>query len=179
MHNPPTDTLSNVWPEAALELARLLRAMGIPTVKIDDLLQDVYLSAWQKQPPGLTPGDLRRWLFRVALNRCNLEHRVQGRWQRLWRRWAGQAEPGRNHSASGPTILAAACRQEDKELVRRALGRLPPQVRTILVLRYFAEFDSQEIGKILEMPDSTVRSHLRAGRQQLALELKRAGYQYD
>jgi DNA-directed RNA polymerase specialized sigma24 family protein len=52
-------------------------------------------------------------------------------------------------------------------------------VRTILVLRYFAEFDSKEIAKILEMPDSTVRSHLRAGRQQLALELKRAGYQYD
>jgi RNA polymerase sigma-70 factor, ECF subfamily len=160
-------------------LARLLRAMGTPTAKVDDLLQDVYLSAWQKQPPGLTPGELRRWLMRVALNRCNLEHRVQGRWQRLWRRWAGQAQPGGNHSAADSTVLDAASRQEDKELVRRALGRLQPQVRTILVLRYFAEFDSKEIAKILEMPDSTVRSHLRAGRQQLALELKRAGYQYE
>jgi RNA polymerase sigma-70 factor (ECF subfamily) len=160
-------------------LARLLRAMGIPAAKVDDLLQDVYLSAWQKQPPGLAPGELRRWLFRVALNRCNLEHRVQSRWQRLWRRWVGQSEPGGNHAALGSTVLDAACRQEDKELVRGALGRLEPKVRSILVLRYFAEFDSTEIAKILEMPDSTVRSHLRAGRQQLALELKRAGYQYD
>ena len=60
-----------------------------------------------------------------------------------------------------------------------ALGRLDLPMRTILVLRYFAEFDSKEIAKILDMPDSTVRSHLRTGRQQLALELKRAGYQHD
>jgi RNA polymerase sigma-70 factor, ECF subfamily len=179
VHNSPTDTLSTVWPEAALELARLLRAMGTPTAKVDDLLQDVYLSAWQKQPAGLAPGDLRRWLFRVALNRCNLEHRVQGRWRRLWRRRADQAEPGGNHSASRSAALDAACRQEDKQLVRRALGRIKPQVRTILVLRYFAEFDSKEIAQILEIPDSTVRSHLRAGRQQLASKLKRAGYEYD
>jgi DNA-directed RNA polymerase specialized sigma24 family protein len=49
-------------------------------------------------------------------------------------------------------------------------------MRSILVLRYFTGLDSREIGRILEMPDSTVRSRLRAARQRLALELRRAGY---
>ncbi len=73
----------------------------------------------------------------------------------------------------------AACRSEERELVRRALQRLEPRLRSILVLRYFAELDSKEIGRVLELPGSTVRSHLRDARQQLALELKRAGYSHD
>jgi RNA polymerase sigma-70 factor, ECF subfamily len=177
--NPPSHTLSQVWAEAAPELSRLLRAMAIPAASVDDLLQDVYLAAWEKQPPGLAPDELRRWLFRVALNRCNLAHRRRGRWQRLWRGWARQNAPGGNHAAAGSPVVDAACRQEHKDAVRRALLQLKPQVRTILVLRYFAELDSKEIAAILQMPDSTVRSHLRAGRQQLALELKRAGYEHD
>ncbi len=153
--------------------------MGTSAAKVDDLLQDVYLAALEKQPPGLAADELRRWLFRVALNRSNLEHRRRGRWQRWWRRWAGQNEPSENHSGWRSSVVDAACRDEQKNVVRRVLQQLPPQIRTILVLRYFADFDSKEIATILDMPDSTVRSHLRSGRQKLALELKRAGYQHD
>jgi RNA polymerase sigma-70 factor, ECF subfamily len=179
VHHPPGNTLSMVWPEVAPELARVLRAMGISAANVDDILQDVYLAAWQKQPPGLAADDLRRWLFRVALNRANLEHRRRGRWRRWWRHLVGQHEPVGNHLAPRSPVVDAACREEHKDVVRRVLEQLPPQIRTILVLRYFAELDSKEIAAILDMPDSTVRSHLRSGRQQLALELTRAGYQHD
>ena len=50
---------------------------------------------------------------------------------------------------------------EEREMVRRALQTLDPQTRSILVLRYFAELDSTEIGKILELPAATVRGRLR------------------
>jgi len=53
---------------------------------------------------------------------------------------------------------------------------MKPLHRSVLVLRYFQGLDSKEIGRILDMPDSTVRSHLRVARKILADELKRAGY---
>jgi RNA polymerase sigma-70 factor (ECF subfamily) len=174
------ELLQPVWDEVAGELSRLAAAMGIASARAGDVLQDIYLTAWQKRPPGADAADLRRWLFRVAVNRCRLEHRRHGRWQRvlggLKQLWTASSQ----HSADGSDNAADALgRQEERELVRGALERLEPASRTVLVLRYFTDLDSQEIGKILGLPDSTVRGHLRTARNQLAGELKRAGYQNE
>lgn len=168
------DLLRSVWDEAAPELSRLVCAMGVDPGRADDVLQDVYLTAWRKRPREAGRVELKRWLFRVTTNRCHLEHRRAARWQKvlrgLARLWAG----------SPPNDLADAAGQvEEQELVRQALRRLEPPLRSVLVLRYFAEFDSKEIGRILGLPDSTVRSRLRTARRQLALQLKRSGYRHD
>jgi RNA polymerase sigma-70 factor (ECF subfamily) len=166
------DLLRSVWQETAAELSRLACALGIAPGRAEDVLQEVCLVALGKPPPATDREELRRWLFRVTINRCRLEHRRRSRWQKVLhglarlRRHAG----GRDD----PAELAASA--DEREMVRRALDRLEPRGRTVLVLRYFAELDSREIGKILQMPDSTVRTHLRTARRQLALELKRAGY---
>ena len=169
------ELLQSVWNEAAPELSRLACAMGIDPGRAEDVLQDVYLTAWRKRPPGAGRTELRRWLFRVATNRCNLEHRRRARWQAVWRTLAGR-RGGSGHAGHATDAL---CREEETQLVRRALGRLEPQWRSVLVLRYFAEFDSKEIGRILELPDSTVRSRLRAARKHLARELSCSGYSHD
>ena len=132
------------------------------------------MTAWQKAPAGLDAADLRRWLFRVTVNRCHLEHRRQARWQGVFRGLTRLF--GRSHEPDSAQIVG---KDEETALVRRALERLDPSVRSILVLRYFTGLDSGEIGRILQLPDSTVRSHLRAAREKLALELKRAGYRHE
>lgn len=166
------DLLRSVWPEAAPELSRLVCAMGVGPDRAEDVLQDVYLTALGKPPPATDRLGLRRWLVRVTVNRCNLEHRRRARWRNAWRKLArpwGRAAWGRDPAAEVGT-------KEERAMVRRALDRLEPPLRSVLVMRYFAELDSKEIGMILEMPGSTVRSHLRRARRQLALELRRAGY---
>jgi len=170
--NREEDLLSGVWDSAAEDLLRLILAMGIDRGRAEDALHDVYLTARQKAPAGLGGVELRRWLFRVTTNRCNLEHRRRARWRgafrglvRRWRQSRGEAQPA-----------DAAARSEERELVAQALDRMKPLHRSVLVLRYFQGLDSKEIGRILDMPDSTVRSHLRVARKILADELTRAGY---
>lgn len=174
------EMLRSVWDEVTPELARLACALGIPPARAEDILQDVYLTAWRKQPSGIDRLDLRRWLIKVTTNLCNLEHRRRSRWQNVFgvvtRLWSGHEE---NHARRNGEMLGAICGGEQRELVRSALARLDPQLRSVLVLRYFAGFDSKEIGKTLEISDSTVRSQLRAARSQLALELRRAGYSHE
>ena len=168
----PRDVLRSVWDEAVPELARLVAALGVRSGRAEDVLQDVYVAAWEKSPGGLDAAELRRWLFRVTINRCHLEHRRQARWQGVFR---GLTRLFGRHSEERDAAEIAGD-NEETALVRRALERLEPQMRSILVLRYFTGLDSKEIGQILQLPDSTVRSHLRAARQELALDLRRAGY---
>ena len=172
MRESDREGLRSVWDQLGPELARLACAMGIDPSCAEDVLQDVYLAAWRHEPRDADRIGLKRWLYRVTVNRCNLEHRRRTRRTRVLRRlawlWPGA---DRSDDATG-----AACRQEERELVRRALDGLDAGLRSVLVLRYFSELDSKEIGRILGLPDSTVRSRLRTGRRQLALQLRRMGY---
>jgi RNA polymerase sigma-70 factor (ECF subfamily) len=167
--------LQSVWEDVAPQLARLIGAMGFVRDRREDLLQDVYLAAWKNGPGDADAMQLRRWLFRVTVNRCNLEHRRTNRWQDMWRvlvsGWLRPASAGSNRVASH--------KDEEREYVHRALAKLKPQARSLLVLRYFMELDSTEIGIILGESDSTVRGQLREARKRLAWELKQVGWRHD
>lgn len=49
----------------------------------------------------------------------------------------------------------------------RALAALAPDLRAVIVLHYYAELSSQEIGNVLHTPSPTVRFRLARARQQL------------
>lgn len=166
--------LQTIWQQVAPQLAELVAAMGIRQGRREDVLQDVWLTAFQKFPADCDADGLRRWLVRVAVNRCHLEQRRAGRWRAVWQSLAERFS-GRAELAISPEADASDVRR----LVRQALKRLEPEMRSLLILRYFLEFDSTEIGRILDMPDSTVRGRLREARRRLAGELKRAGFDYD
>jgi RNA polymerase sigma-70 factor, ECF subfamily len=175
-----SDPLQSVWDESAHQILRLMRALGVPSSRADDLLQDVYISAWRKRPTGLNREELRRWLFKVATNRCNLDHRKVKRWQAILQHVARLWRPDdRPRSTRAGEPADALCRQEEKLLIHRALRQLNPAMRSLLVLRYFAGFNSTEIGKMMELPESTVRTQLQAARLELALSLKKAGYEHE
>jgi RNA polymerase sigma-70 factor, ECF subfamily len=155
--------VDRIWADAAAELLGLVRAMGVPADRAPDVLQEVYLALVEKEPRFGGDG-VRRWLFRVTINRSRLEHRQRGRWRRLFDKLAAWSSPP----------AAEACSLEQQELsaeVDAALGRLKEVEREAVVLRYFCGLNSREIGEVLELPEATVRSHLLKARQYLAKEL--------
>jgi RNA polymerase sigma factor (sigma-70 family) len=158
--------LDEVWSGCATRLSRLVLAMGIRADFAFDVLQDVYLIALQNPPAIACPIELQRWLFRVTVNRCQLEHRRRSRWQRLW---IGLAQSWRGAS---PAASAAAVDGELKGNVARALATLSNEDRRLVAMRYFSELNSREIAEIVGRPEATVRSRLRAARRKLALELE-------
>src|SRR4030095_5768155 len=85
--------MERVWSDQVASLAALAAGLGLRREQAADVLQDVYLTALRHPPTIDTGSELTRWLFRVTANRCRLEHRQRGRWQRLWRSLAG-AWPG-------------------------------------------------------------------------------------
>ena len=169
---PETDqTWLAVWQQSQAKLRRLGRALGIDAARIDDVLQDAYLAAMDAPERAWDDELRRRWLFRVAINRCRLEQRRRRTWQAVWQRLRNAWHESReaNHAAR---VDGA----DEREAVRSALKRLPAELRTALVLRYYCEFDATEIGQVLDLPPSTVRGQLRTGRLRLADMLRQAGF---
>ena len=60
--------------------------------------------------------------------------------------------------------------------MRLALRRLPPELRNPIVLRYYGDLSSTDIGHILGLPAATVRGQLSVARRRLAEALRAAGF---
>lgn len=163
---PAGERLEAGFARCRTDLTRLAAALGIRAERREDVLQEVYLAARTKCPAGLDDEALRRWLFRVTANQCRLEHRRRKRWGKVFAALA--------FWRSDSTSVDSSQRAEHGELTAKvevALGRLSAVEREIVVLRYFCDFDSTQIGEMLSMPPATVRSHLVSARKQLAKEL--------
>jgi RNA polymerase sigma-70 factor (ECF subfamily) len=156
--------LDEVWAKHDARLAKLAVGLGLAGDQPADVLQDVYLMAL-RQPPAIdSEAELVRWLFRVTVNRCHLEHRRHGRWRRLWSSLAGVFDRHQRPAAS-------VGYGELKRDVDRALTTLAGDDRTLVVMRYFLSLNSRQIAEIVGMPEATVRGRLRAARSKLAMEL--------
>lgn len=81
----------------------------------------------------------------------------------------------------GPKNPAAESlsRDAERQQVRQALQALDAGTRTLLVLRYFADFDSSEIGRIMQLPRATVRGRLCRARRKLADRLRQTGCRHE
>ncbi len=171
----PHQVLQGMWDNVAPELARLSAAMGVSADYVEDVLQDVFVAAWKNCPVGLNLKRTKWWLIRTTVNRCNLLHRHQKRWEAVLK----ESTCGRSALTTSDSAHHLAIKQEERRLVVCELNLLSPEQRSVLILRYFENYDSKEIGAILGMPDSTVRSHLCNARRMLARGLVKAGYQHE
>ncbi|HZL91857.1 MAG TPA: sigma-70 family RNA polymerase sigma factor [Pirellulaceae bacterium] len=154
--------LGAVWTEQAEQLAALAIGLGLKREQAADALQDVYVMAIDRPPQIDDAGDLKRWLFRVTVNRCHLEHRRKNRWRRLWQSLAA--------AWRGETLVGQV-QAELKQEVDQALAKLANDDRALVAMRYFSDLNSREIAQIVGIPESTVRGRLRAARRKLAEEL--------
>lgn len=120
-----------------------------------DVTQDTFVAAWVNLRS--IRGDLRSWLFKVAINRCR---------DRLRRRRRLVAGPPADRADPAPdgqpeeAVLAA----ERQELVRCALRELDPDQRLAVVLADLFGYAYSEIAALTGWPVGTVRSRIHRGR---------------
>jgi RNA polymerase sigma-70 factor (ECF subfamily) len=142
--------------------ALLLRIVGDPD-PADEMLQEVFLRAWQHAHTfDDTRGTVRNWLHGIAHNLALNELRRRRRRPQLERESAS-ADPeadGAEWVATGiDPAVDAWCAIRDADLAA-ALGQLPPGQRAVLLL-YAKGFSQSEISAQLGEPLGTVKSRMR------------------
>jgi RNA polymerase sigma factor (sigma-70 family) len=156
-------------------LRRIVAGMGLSASDGEDALQDVSIRALKQLKQQRTRWrheDSVKWLIKVTINRCLMEHRSRRTFRRKAheilkkQEQAGTASKGAEEKA----IVA-----EELETVREGLQELNDALLAPMILRYFCDLNSTEIGKILALSPSAVRSRLREARMILAKKLLERG----
>jgi RNA polymerase sigma-70 factor (ECF subfamily) len=122
-----------------------------------DLTQDTLLVAHRKILDTTSNLSLAAWLYRIALNhaRSALRRRRLITWVPLLEDWLDY----RRH-IDGPEITSA-----ELDMVHRALARLPPSYRAVLLLHDLEGFTCAEIAAILDIHAPAVRKRLSRARE--------------
>ena len=63
----------------------------------------------------------------------------------------------------------------DRDLLDRALARLEPEARAVLVLHFYLDIPLSRVAEILGIPTGTVKTRLYRGLAQLRHRLERQG----
>ena len=130
-----------------------------------DVLQHVYLQLYLSLPILLRNGSLKAWLFQVARNRCLDELRKRHRRAEIpfstleWKYREEELSPVEAIPDPEPLPEEMTERGELNGSLHAAIVSLPPKFRSIVHLRCFRQLTFAEIGRILKMPETTVKTY--------------------
>ena len=132
------------------------RLVGYDHARAEDLTQEAFVRAWQKLPGFRHESAFGTWLYRLSINVALMEVRAR------------RADPvgymdEETLPEHGETPFCAAEREE----LERAIGRLPPRARAVLVLHDVEGWRHEEIGGELDMAVGTSKAQLHRARQLL------------
>ncbi|MGB2865165.1 MAG: sigma-70 family RNA polymerase sigma factor [Sedimentisphaerales bacterium] len=144
----PESNLMDVFSAEFGHLKRIIAGMGLSASDGEDVLQDVSIRALKKHRSSSQTAlpsreDDVRWLIKVTVNRCLMEHRRR----RTFRRHAREILKRRQETktASKP-VDEKAIVAEELEIVRESLQKLDDSLLAPMVLRYICDLNSKEIG---------------------------------
>ncbi|EHB59583.1 RNA polymerase sigma factor [Paenibacillus lactis] len=130
--------------------------------KAQDIVQETFIRLIRHLRTHGTLEHVRSWLYRVALNMCkdywkSAAYRSEG--------LAGEDLPDAHDPAPGAQELIE--RQETSHEIAVSLGTLPDVQQEIITLRFFHDLKLQEIADLVDLPLSTVKTHLYNGLRKL------------
>ena len=145
--------------------------------QVYDVLQHVFLKLYISLPILLTDVSLKGWLFQVARNRCLDELRIRYRRKEIpfstleWKYQEEELSPVEAITDPEPLPEEVAESIELHCLLQQAMLSLPTKFRSIVNLRCFRQLSYSEIGRMLEMPESTVKTYFSRSLPLLRREL--------
>jgi RNA polymerase sigma-70 factor, ECF subfamily len=143
----------------------------------EDLTQDVFLKLYKSLDTFDRRANFQTWLISVSRNLCIDHYRSVRKERETINR---DVDPSDFAPASRDTRVDTQLEQRDRvKLLRKALDKLAPTLRTAVMLRDIQELTYQEIADQLHLPEGTVKSRINRGRTELARQIQRLREEQD
>ncbi|HEY4900529.1 MAG TPA: sigma-70 family RNA polymerase sigma factor [Terriglobales bacterium] len=134
----------------------------------EDTMQDVLMKSLSYLPKFENAQALSVWLYRVARNRCISSHRGSNlsaaRSLSLDELMPDHRELLELLESNTPNPEAAILNSEIGERLRRAILKVPPHYRMVLVLHDMEELNTTEVAQVTGLREGTVRVRLHRAR---------------
>lgn len=119
----------------------------------EEVVQETMVAVWQGAGAFKGGSQVSTWIFGIARNQAHALLRREAR---------GAREP------EEPLVLpdpAEGVRRRDRVL--SALEELPPEQREVVVLAFYEGLSYREIGRMLGVPEGTVKSRMHLAKRRL------------
>src|SRR5262245_37480564 len=131
------------------DMLRLAYVIAGDSSLAQDAVQSAWATAWSKLRSVRQPARVRSWLLSIAANEARM----------IVRRRRRATVTQIDLDVQAPTLADPASGIARIDLVR-ALGRLSPEDRALLALRYVAGFDARELESVSGLSPSATRTRL-------------------
>jgi len=129
---------------------------------VDDVMQVVYLKAYQGLKSFRGDAKFSTWLYQIARREAIDASRRR-------RRDVTDIEDVPLPADPADAADAPLRERDTREWLDRAMGEIEAHYRTAIELRYMAEKSYEEIAAIMDLPEGTVKTYVHRGK----IELKR------
>ncbi|MDQ0063078.1 RNA polymerase sigma-70 factor (ECF subfamily) [Paenibacillus harenae] len=140
----------------------------------EDVVQDTFLRVYKNLDRYDENLKFSTWIYRIATNLCI---------DRLRKRkpvYSLDAESTEHEGLDGYSMIPSDDRTPETELllsdtqriIHQAIETLPPKYKTVMTLRYMQDLSLQEIGDIMDMPVTTIKTRVHRGREFLRKKLE-------
>lgn len=135
----------------------------------EDIVQEVFIKFYHNQHSYEERGELKTYLTQMTVNKS----------KDYLKSWTNRKVQLQNKlfSQAGKRNLDELIRKDEQALIGEAILELPLKQREVLIYFYFNEMTITEVAHILSIPESTVKTRLRRGKELLRNQLK--GIQWE
>jgi RNA polymerase sigma-70 factor (ECF subfamily) len=156
---------------AAWLSVRLSRRCSDPDV-VADALQDCFLAVWKEAGRWRGDGEVAAWLWGIAVRRLISRLRAGDRTlARLTARTPLGAEPDGRAGQSEPSAEERVLLGIEYGGLGDALDKLSPEMRAVVEATVLDGLTSKEAGRLLGIPQNTVKTRLHRAKAQLRQDL--------
>ena len=157
---------------------RLIARMTGDVAQAEDLAQDTFVKAFRNLAAFDPTRRLSSWLFRIAHNTAlDALRRVRPVHVPIDLTSGQTGERAGIADLSTPPDPDPVERRALGQALESAIGRLRPEQRVAISLRYEEGLSFDEIGQVLGVPEATARSHVHRARKELSRCLREAGWE--
>ena len=160
------DAFDEMVMQKAPELQRLVSQLLGWDSACEDVVQEVFVTAWEKIDRFRGDSSINTWLYSIAINQCRKVRRKRGRWrktfQRLCERQLANTQVIDLEQKTDPTVAA----------IHKAVNELNQRDREVIVLCSLEGKTIDEAGTLLGIRKNTLEVRLHRARKRLKQLLK-------
>lgn len=141
----------------------------------EDIVQDIFIKAYQNIQSFQTSKKFSSWLYRIAHN--ELINTIRKRQRKSW--LSLDLDALFPHPVSTENPSRDTEQEITKEMTNRCLSKLSAKYREVLILYYLQDLSYREIADILHVPISTVGIRIKRGKDALRNICNKQGISYE
>ena len=135
----------------------------------EDVLQDVFMRAYEKRDDFKGDSSYKTYLYRMTVNRCH-------DYLRSWAFKNVQLSNKLSLIFQGENTTEKTAMINDVQfMLGKELLSLPLKYREVLVLYYYKDLSVEEVANILKCSPNTIKTRMKRAREKLKLQLEKNG----